>query len=161
MNLYEIANEYRNVFDQLSEIPDLNNEIISDTLSPIKGEFNDKAINLTSYFRNLEADANAIKEAEVMMAQRRKSIESKIENLKKYLKSQMQATGITKISCPYFSVTLSKTKSIVKILDEKKIPSNFISVTTTITEKPDKDKILKSGGCEGAEIVENYALRIS
>lgn len=159
MKLYEIANEYRSVFDQLSEITDLNDEIINDTLSPVKADFNDKAISLTSYFRNLEAEANAIKEAESMMSHRRKFIEKKIENLKKYLKSQMKATGITKISCPYFSVTLSKTKPKVDILDSNKIPEDFMK--TVIKKEPDKDKILKSGGCEGAEILENYSLRIS
>lgn len=159
MQLYEIALEYRNVFDQLAELPDLNNEIIEDTLSPIMGEFNDKAISLTSYFKNLEAEANAIKEAEEMMYKRRKSIENKIENMKNYLKDNMKTSGINKISCPYFSVTLSKTKSKVNITDLSQIPPSFIRVKTI--REPDKDSILKVGGCDGAEIIENYALRIS
>lgn len=159
MHLYEIANEYRNVFDELSEIPELNQEIINDTLSPIKTEFDKKAINITSYFKNLEAEANAIREAEVMMYHRRKSIENKIENMKNYLKDNMKSSGINKISCPYFSVTLSKTKSKVNVKNLKEIPPSFIR--EKVIREADKEAILKHGGCEGAEIIENYALRIS
>lgn len=159
MHLYEISNEYKKLFDELSEIEGVTQDIISDTLSPITGEFNNKAIAVTSYFRNLEAEANAIKAAEKSMYERRKAIENKIESIKGYLKSQMISTGINKISCPYFSVTLAKSKNSVNILDSSKIPSEFIR--EKVIREPNKELILKTGGCEGAEITEGYALRIS
>lgn len=158
MNLYEIATEYRTAFDDLSEMEGVTHEIIADTLSHVKDEFNNKAIALTSYFKNLEAEADAIKSAEKIMNERRKSIEKRIDSLRDYLKNQMISTKINKISCPYFSVTLSKTKSSVKIIDESKIPKCFIA--EKITTSPMKDEILKAGGCEGAEIAEGYALRM-
>lgn len=159
MHLYEISNEYKRLFDEISEMDGVTQDIISDTLSPITDEFNNKAIAVTSYFRNLEAEANAIKTAEKSMYERRKVIENKIENIKSYLKSQMISTGINKISCPYFSVTLAKSKNSVNILDSSKIPSEFIR--EKVIKEPNKELILKTGGCEGAEVVEGYSLRIS
>jgi len=158
MNLYEISNEYKRLFDELSEMEGITQDIISDTLSPITDEFNNKVIAVTSYFRNLEAEANAIKTAEKSMYERRKAIENKIESIKSYLKSQMISTGINKISCPYFSVTLVKSKNSVNILDSSKIPSEFIR--EKVIKEPNKELILKTGGCEGAEIIEGYSLRI-
>lgn len=158
MKLYEISNDYIKAFNELSEMEGITQDIISDTLSPITDEFNNKAIAITSYFRNLEAETNAIKEAENSMYERRKAIEKKIENIKVYLKSQMISTGINKISCPYFSVTLAKSKNSVNILDSSKIPSEFIR--EKVIKEPNKELILKTGGCEGAEIIEGYSLRI-
>ncbi len=158
MNLYEISNEYVKSFDEISQMEGITQEIIADTLSHVKDEFNNKAIALTSYFKNLEAEADAIKSAEKNMAERRRSIEKKIDNIRDYLKNQMIATQINKISCPYFSVTLSKSKSSVKITDESKVPECFIR--EKVIKEPMKDEILKAGGCEGAEIIEGYALRI-
>lgn len=158
MKLYEISNDYIKAFNELSEMEGITQDIISDTLSPITDEFNNKAIAITSYFRNLEAETNAIKEAENSMYERRKAIEKKIEKIKVYLKSQMISTGINKISCPYFSVTLAKSKNSVNILDSSKIPSEFIR--EKVIKEPNKELILKTGGCEGAEIIEGYSLRI-
>lgn len=158
MNLYEIATEYRIAFDQLSEMEGVTHEIIADTLSHLSDEFNDKAIALTSYFKNLEAEASAIKEAEKNMYERRKAIERKIEGMRDYLKNQMIAAKISKISCPYFSVTLSKSKGSVKIIDESKIPQSFMREKTI--REPMKDEIFKAGGCEGAEVIEGYSLKI-
>lgn len=158
MNLYEIATEYRIAFDQLSEMDGVTHEIIADTLSHVQDEFNDKAIALTSYFKNLEAEASAIKEAEKNMYERRKSIEKRIDGMREYLKNQMISAKINKISCPYFSVTLSRSKSSVKIIDESMIPKYFIREKTI--REPMKDEILKAGGCEGAEIIEGYSLKI-
>ncbi len=157
-SLYEISQEYKNTFDIISDFEGVSEEIIENTLSGVKSEFNHKAINIVSFFKNLEADTKAIKDAEDKMRERRKIMESKIERLKDYLKSQMMITGITKIKCPYFEVSISKTKSIVEILDFDKIPKEFIVEKTTFT--PDKNLIHEAGGCEGAVIKENYALRI-
>lgn len=159
MHLYEISNEYKRLFDELSDMEGVTQDMISDTLSPITDEFNNKAIAVTSYFRNLEAEASAIKTAEKRMYERRKAIENKIENIKGYLKNQMISTGINKISCPYFSVTLAKSKNSVNILDFSKIPSEFIR--EKVIKEPNKELILKTGGCEGAEVVEGYSLRIA
>jgi hypothetical protein len=158
VNIYEISNEYRKVFDELSEMEGLSEEIIKDTLSPITANFQDKAIAETSFFKNLEAEVKAMKTAEKNINERRKSIENKIEKFKNHLKSEMMFQGINKISCPYFCITLAKSKSSVNIIDLDSVPKNFIK--EEIKRTPMKDEILKNGGCEGAEICETYSLRI-
>lgn len=157
-NLYDIASEYKHVLNNLNDLEDIDQETIENTLSPLKDDFNNKAINITSFFRNLEADAEAIKNAEAEMRKRRIAIENKINSMKDYLKSQMVLAGISKISCPYFEVSVSKSKSSVVVLDEGKIPEEFIR-TKTIKE-PDKKLIYEAGGCDGVEIKETWALKI-
>lgn len=156
--LYEISAEYQKVFDEISQIDGITDEIISDTLAPVITEFNDKAINITSYFKNLEAQSKAIQEAEKMMYARRKSLDNKVERLKNYLKTNMEMSNINKIECPYFSISLRKCKDKVEITKEENIPNEFIR--EKIIREPDKDKILKAGGCKGAEIKESWALVI-
>jgi hypothetical protein len=158
MNLYQISNEYAKAFDAISEIEGITEEIIIDTLRPFVADFNDKAINLTSYFKNLEAEALAIKQAEKNMSERRKVIENKVESLKKYIKNEMIRTGINKISYTYFNISLSKTKKSVEIIDEELIPEEFIRTTTK--KEPDKNAILLAGGCIGAQLKESWALTI-
>ncbi len=158
MNLYEISNEYQQVLNDICEIEGITQEVINDTLSPISTDFKIKAINLTSYFKNLEVDCVAMKEAEKSIGERRKRIENKVEYLKTYLKNEMINTGINKIECPYFNITLSKSKPSVEVIDQESIPEEFIR--TTIKKEADKNAISLAGGCEGVEIKESWALRI-
>lgn len=158
MNLYEIATEHKKAFDIISEMEGITDEIIIDTLSPIVGEFKSKSISLVSFFKNLEAEASAIKEAEKMMAERRRAIENKVEKLKNFLKDCMMLSNTNKISCPYFSVTLSAGGKAVDIIDPNKIPKEFMKEEVRYT--PDKEAIKKSGGCDGATIREVYKLVI-
>lgn len=157
MQLYEISNEYRRIFDKLSEMDGITEEIIKDTLSPIMDNFNGKSISTVSCMKNLEAEANAVRHAENSMRQRRQQIEQKVERLREYIKNQMILMEIKNIKCPYFSITLSKGIKSVNILDESKIPDKFMK----ITKAPVKTLIKEAGGCEGAEIIEGYSLRIT
>ena len=106
-SLYEISKEYQESFTSLTEM-DLDAQTLQDTLEAISGDFENKAVNVVKYFANLDAEAKMIKEAEQQMATRRKAIENRSQQLKDYLRFNMEATGITKISCPFFQVSLSK-----------------------------------------------------
>ncbi|WP_256346815.1 siphovirus Gp157 family protein [Pseudomonas gingeri] len=54
----------------------------------------------------------------------------------------MDASGITKITHPLFTITCSKGKPIVVIDDEKSIPDDFVSVK--VTSAPNKAAIAKA-----------------
>ena len=150
MNLYEISAEYKSSIAKISDL-DLPEDVIADTLEAMTGDFDNKAIALVSYFKNLEVDAKAIKEAEQAMANRRKSIESHIKRLKEYLLVNMQSTGITAVDCPYFSIKLQNNPKAVNIINEALIPTEY--VTEVVTLKINKAAIKAAGGCDGVELI--------
>lgn len=150
MNLYELATIHNEAFMNMAEIDDLSEEVINDTLEALEGEFNDKAISIAAFIMNMEADVKAIKEAENRLSERRKKIESKIEWFKKYLSENMLRTGILKIECPYYKVSLQDNPWSVQVIDESMIPEKYKTIET-IT-KIDKNAIKSDGGCDGVTL---------
>jgi hypothetical protein len=162
MNLYEIASNYEEAFYSLAEIEDeVGEDCVADTLDGIEGEFQEKGVNIAAYFKNLEAEAAAIKEAEVAMAARRKAIEKRAGHLKEYLKVNMERTGIMDITCPYFAIKVKKCPPSVVIDDSSLIPAEFIKRREVVSE--DKAAIkaaLKDGDVPGAHLQQATRLEI-
>jgi hypothetical protein len=145
--LYELSDQYREALATLGDL-DLDDQTIADTLEGLVGEIQEKATNVAMFCRNLEASAEAIKEAEAKMAARRKSIEARSAWLKSYLLANMQQTGITKIECPYFKISLRDNPAKVIIDDADQIPAQFLVVPVAPPPSPDKKAIndsIKSG----------------
>lgn len=130
--LYELSQDYRQALDTLTDPEnDLPAEVIADTLEGLQGTLEDKAVNVAKFFKNLEATAEAIKQAEQRMSHRRKAIESRVAALKDYLKLNMEACGITKIESPWFNLAIQKNPAAVEITDENTIPDAFVEILTT------------------------------
>jgi hypothetical protein len=99
--------------------------VIADTLEGLQGSLEDKAINITKFFRNLEAVTDAIKQAEERMAKRRKTIEARIAWLKEYLKENLEGCGIQKIESPWFVLSIQNNPWAVAISNEDLIPAQY------------------------------------
>ncbi|MDD5084167.1 MAG: siphovirus Gp157 family protein [Candidatus Moranbacteria bacterium] len=157
-NLYELAAQYQRAFLELSEMEDIDPQALSDTLESLSGDIEMKAKNIARYFQNLDAEERMIKEAEEKMRKRREAIKNKSERLKDYLKENMLACAISKISCPEFEVSLRKTSGRVIIDDEALIPDAF----TEIRESKfiNKLAIKVAGDVPGAHIENGWALVI-
>jgi len=101
---------------------------------------------VAKFMQNLDAAAKAIKEAEQQMARRRKAIENRARWIRDYLKTNMEAAGITRIDSPWFSLAIQKNPPSVDVLDESALPDDF--KTEVVTVKIDKAAIkeaLKDG----------------
>ena len=84
-SLYEIRHDYQDALNELSEIEDLNEQIIEDSLSVIKGDLVEKGRNVAAFIKNAQASADAIKEAAKTMSGRASTAQNKIDRLKAYL----------------------------------------------------------------------------
>jgi len=146
--LYELAADFASVAAKLAET-DLDEQTIADTLESYSAEFDDKVIAIASFIRNLEATAEAIKQAEVAQAERRKSLEKKAENLRKYVLSNLKATGKDKVECPLFKVSVRNNAPSVVIADDADIPEKYVS--RSIVVATDK-KALKAAIEAGEEL---------
>lgn len=123
--LYLLTQEFREAAEKLADA-DLPDEVIADTLESLQFPIEEKAKNVAMVIRNIEASAKAIKEAADAMILRAKSEESRAKNLKGYLQSAMEATGITKIESPYFVISLRNNPESVVIDAESQIPADYM-----------------------------------
>jgi hypothetical protein len=161
--LYELSNQYLQALDALTDPEaDIPMQAITDTLEGIEGQLQDKAVNVAKFLRNLEAFAEAIKEAEEQMARRRKAFESRARWVRDYLKTNMEDCGITKIESPWFCLSIQKNPAAVEILNEAAIPEEFKQEVVTV--KIDKAAIKEAIGAgreiRGARIVNGTRLSI-
>jgi hypothetical protein len=154
-SLYELSNELIIVQNKLIEA-EFDEQTIADTLEGMSDRIEIKAENVGMFILNLEAQGNAIKDAEKRMAERRKSIEAKAESIRKYLKDNMDRCGITKIENPYFSLNIKNNPPSVVITDAGKIPSNYYNYPEAPPPSPDKTAIAKA--LKAGEIIEGAYL---
>jgi hypothetical protein len=163
LSLYQLSGDYLTALQDLTD-PELGLEdvVIKDTLESLSGDFEVKAQNVAMFIRNLETTAEAIKQAESDMAKRRKAIENRAMWLKSYLKGNMELTGISKIECPYFKLSLAKNPASVELIDESIIPEEFKRTETVITiDKTAIKTALSSGQCvPGAKLTNGTRLVI-
>ena len=151
--LYEISAEYQLA---LIELEGLDDEFVKDTLDGLKGTLELKSTNVAKYVQNLFASATAIDNAMKQMADRKKALENKANRIKKYLKDNMEASGIHKIECPEFVISIKNNPPSVILGDEDLIPNKFKEkVITTKILKTEIKKALSSGKSVSGAKLEN------
>ena len=156
--LYEITSDYERAMD----------EYLTDPTNPEKleiliGDFNNKAIAVAKYIKNLEAEKKAIEDATEEMDKRKKSLANKSKSLQGYLQYNIEKVGLAeKITCPYFSIYMKDNPEAVEITDEAAIPDAYVN--TKETKHIDKNKLkadLKDGfEIEGARLTRGRTLVI-
>lgn len=140
--LYNLAQEFTATADMLSD-SDIPDDVIADTLEAMKFPVEEKAKNVAMVVRNLESSAKAIKDAAEAMMARAKAEEIRAKNLKTYLLAAMQTTGISKIECPYFVISIRNNPESVVIDAESQIPDEYLREIPA-SYSPDKEMIKKS-----------------
>jgi hypothetical protein len=161
MKLYELAQNYNNLLDLL-ENPDIPQDVINKSLEEVEEDFNVKAENICKLIKSVELEAKAIKEEERRLADRRKSLEHRVVNLKAYLNGTMTAIGAKKIKGNIFTLSIQKNPHKVVIKDEELIPGDYVIVEKIIDiDKKGLLAALKAGEkIEGAELIQTESLRI-
>ncbi|MBO3333451.1 siphovirus Gp157 family protein [Clostridium perfringens] len=164
MKLYELTQNYRNLeslLDNLGEQEGLTVEMIHGALGQVEDDINTKIENICKVIKEIEADSIGIDEEIKRLSALKKQKENTVKKLKEYVEFEMNGIGLTKVEGKLFKISFRKSK-VVKVLDETKIPKEFIKIKTTETiSKTDLGKALKSGEIiEGAELVENKTLQI-
>jgi hypothetical protein len=129
-------------FLELANNEDLPAEAIRDTLEAMEGDIRSKAVSLADWALDMDGNIEKIDAAIERLQDKKKSIAKRKESLIEYLRNNMEATGISKIQCPLFSITLVAGREAVAISDESAIPDDFLNVKTVIS--PDKTAIAKA-----------------
>ncbi len=107
MTLYEIDEKIR---DFPFEVDPETGEILNaNALDALEMERNSKLENIACYYKNLSADAAAIKAEEAALKKRREALERTAERLKTYLSDSL---GGQKFTSPRAAVTFRKTERV-------------------------------------------------
>lgn len=156
MKLYEIASEVLEVLHALENDEEAD---YTDTLEALGMEFEQKADNVACYIKQIKAEAEAIKEEEKKLAERRKSKEKEAERLEAYLYHHMQLVGLNKIESSRNVLQIKKTPASVVVGPAfvewaKANNAELLRYTEPSADKTAIKKLLQAGEVvEGAELV--------
>lgn len=123
--LYELVASYRHTLEALENTDGLTDEQIAEQLYPVQGSLHEKATNVAMYARNLESDAEAIREAGLAMLARAVRVDERAERLREYIKGCMKNAGVTKIACPQFTMGVKLNPPKLVIDDRSVVPDRF------------------------------------
>lgn len=117
----------------------------------------EKLTNIGKWILDLKADAKAIREREISLAERRKAKENKAEQLMDYM--NMILAG-KKFECADFKASYRKSQA-VEVTDVEKIPAPYLIIQEPKVDKAGIKKALKAGEeVPGAKLVERNNLSI-
>ena len=160
MSLYEIDQAILSLVDEeTGEIADWD---AFDTLQMARET---KLENVACWYKNLTAEADAIRKEEINLAERRRSLERKSERLKRYL---AEALGGEKFQTAKCAVSFRKTTK-VEISDACKTAEwlennghpDLVAYSMPTVSKPELSKLLKAGEIvPGAELVDGLSLSV-
>ena len=160
MTLYEIDEQIRNCIriDEKSAVDTLTGEVIDlKQLDELAMERSQKIKNIALWYKNLVADARALKDEETAFAIRRNTAENKAEQLKSYLANVLDGEKVKETE---FAIGWRKSKAVT-ITDEKKLPEIFLIAQPPKVDKTAIGKALKDGeDVPGAELIENMNIQI-
>ena len=168
-SLYEISSQYQDSFRELTDIlsdtempyEDIE-KIINDSLTDLKGKFDDKALAVAAYTRNLEVEAESIDIVIKRLTARRDAVKRKHENFKNYLFTQMILTNTSSIKNNQLVLTIKNNPAKVIINDEKEVPAKYKTIVSEV--KISKTSIandIKAGIIvEGVEMISSQRLEI-
>ena len=160
--MYEITADY----DRLSSMDmetDGDVEAFLSLMKELEGTFDQKAENYCKLIRNLEADAEAYKVEKYRLAKKQKSIENRVEEIKKYLQyeaSKIIETGTSR-KVGLFTLAIRNNPEKLEVIDEAYIPDIFKKVYTELDKEIIKESLKIGTDVPGARLVSGTSLRIS
>lgn len=153
--LYELKEMYLNLMDL-----DLEGEELGKALENIDDEIEVKAENYAGLIKNLEAEAEAYKKEIDRMTDRERALKNRAKFLKKNLEETMIDLDKRKFKTNLFSFNIQRNAPGIKILDEDKVPEEFVEYERKIKKNELKKAIKEGLETDAAVLVESESLRI-
>lgn len=135
LSLYNITNKFVELMDKVQE-GTITEEEYNKLGEELAIQLQEKGSNIIGYTKNIELTINAMKEEEKRIADNRKSLESKLDKFKQYVKDNMEKLGITKMDTELGTLSIAKNPLSVEVENEEEIPSEYkLEVVTTKIDK--------------------------
>lgn len=160
MKLYEIQEQYLQLLE-IAEDPDVDPQVIADTMEGIEGEFEDKADGYAKVIAQLTAEADALKKEADRITARKKAIDNSIGRIKDTLQAAMVACDKRKFKTTLFSFGIQKNPASVVITDENRVAHDFLIPQPPKIDKKAIKNALDEGFCfDWAHLEQGESLRI-
>ena len=146
MTLYELTADYLQVL-QMAEDPDVDPEVIEDTLEDIGGSIEDKADSYATVMITIDGNIKMLAEEIARLTERKKAMEANRQRIKDYLQKSMVVTGKTKFKTEKFSFSVQKNPASV-VLDTDdidRIPAKYLVPQEPKVNKTQIKEDLKAG----------------
>lgn len=155
MKLYQLTHQHREL-ERLAEVEELDDETVRTTLEALEGEIALKAQSVAAVTLNVEVFAQAAEDAAKRLAERAARARKRAAWLRDYLRTNMQAAGVTKFECAEFTVAIRKNPVAVDIVNPGIVPAKFMVQPPAPPPRPDKTAI--KAAMQAGEDVEGCAL---
>lgn len=146
MTLYELTKEYIQLLD-LAEDPDVDPEVVADTLEGIGGEIEDKADAYATVLASLDGDIKMLSEEIARLNARKTGMEAKKQRIKDALQRGMIATGKTRFKTEKFSFSVQKNPAsvVMETDDVGRIPVEYLVAQEPKINRTQIKEDLKNG----------------
>lgn len=158
MTLYELTEAMKG-FD--FEIDEETGEILNGPeLDQIQMERDEKLKNCVYYYKNVLAEAAALKEEKTKLQKRQQIAEKKAESMKKYIAYCLQGEKFAPKDDVRVRVTYRKSET-VQCSDIYRVPDDFLRYKEPELDKTKVKKALKAGEkVEGCTLIEKQNIQI-
>jgi len=124
VKLFEISTQYQALMDEIAQCDELSAEQLQ-ALESVDDSLQEKAKAVGAFIKNMEADYFAINDAIKTMEERARKINTKIENLKQYLKDNLEKCDIKEVKSPFFDIRIKSNPASVIVQDEALVPEQY------------------------------------
>jgi hypothetical protein len=162
LSLYHLGLEHQKLFANLydRETGEVDEEV-EKALNAISKTTEQKCIGIASFIKTLEAGKQEIAYYKNEILEREKAYNNKISQLESYLLTNMEKQNISDIKCPLFSLKIQINPYSTDIVDESKIPKEFIKTQQVVKTvvSADKNKIKESVLKTGVQVPGTHVYR--
>lgn len=164
--LYDLAGQYKALAQKLAGL-DLDAQTIEDTIegSGLVDEINVKVQGCELVARSLEAFNPAIDAEIARLTDLKKHRSSAAKGLRDYIKAQMEAAEITKITAPMVTLSIVQIPPSVEIYEEGLLDARYMVQKPAPAPTPSKTIIaadLKAGiEVQGAKLTHSTRLKVA
>lgn len=149
LNLYEMTND----IVELMEVEEIGEVEKAEMFAAIEDMIATKAESIIAVVKNFESRIEATKTEEKRLAEYRKSEEKKLNRLKEYTLECLVKADIKKLDTGLGRIGFAKKPASLEIIDESKIPSQYITKSEVVTiDKNQIKKDLKENKIDGVEL---------
>ena len=128
MNIFNLSDDYLQILSMMED-PDLDKQMLKDTMEGIEGALEDKFDNYVFVAKEMQADIKALEETIKELQARKDSKESNLKKLKEIMTLVMNTTGKVKFKTSLHSYWVQKNPESVVIdtEDVRAIPEDYLT----------------------------------
>ena len=159
--LYELEGNWRQVNEMLED-PDMDEQVIWDTLEAIEGEIEAKADGYAKIIRQIEHDADGYDQEIKRMTEQKKTLKNRAASLKQRLQHAMELTGKEKFKTDLFSFGIQNNPPSFKLDAESVyyIPEDFLIYSEPTFDTRKAIQYLKENEADWGHLERGRSLRI-